>query len=134
MPTATPAERLRREGSPAGGRLGVAVLEPALVAQLARDARDRGGRQAAGPREVKVANVGRRSGEHIVLAFVERPDGGRQLVAFDRVRLDKGDGVKVKLSFPVSRLAVTQASGERAVTPGTYELVVGKLSRSFRVG
>jgi len=83
---------------------------------------------------VKVANVGRRSGEHIVLAFVERPDGGRQLVAFDRVRLDKGDGAKVKLSFPVSRLAVTQASGERAVTPGTYELVVGKLSRSFRVG
>jgi hypothetical protein len=69
-----------------------------------------------------------------VLAFVVRPDGGRQLVAFSRVRLDCGDGAKVRLGFRASQLAVTRASGERAVTPGTYRLVVGNLSQPFRVG
>ncbi len=83
---------------------------------------------------VKVRNAGRRSGDDTVLAFVVRPDGGRQLVAFSRVRLDRGDGAKVRLGFRASQLAVTQASGERAVTPGTYRLVVGNLSQPFRVG
>ena len=41
-------------------------------------------------------------------------------MAFSRVRLDRGDGAKVRLGFRASQLAVTQASGERAVTPGTY--------------
>jgi beta-glucosidase len=83
---------------------------------------------------VKVRNVGRRPGDDIVLAFVVRPDGGRQLVAFTRVHLWRGDRDRVRLGFRVSQLAVTQASGERAVTPGTYRLVVGNLSRTFRVG
>ena len=48
---------------------------------------------------VKVRNVGRRSGDDTVLAFVVRPDGGRQLVAFPRVRLDRGDGASVRLAF-----------------------------------
>jgi beta-glucosidase len=83
---------------------------------------------------VNVANVGRRAGEDIVLAFVQRPDGGRQLVAFTRVALGKGDGAKVKLSFSVSKLAVTQPSGQRAVTPGGYKLLAGGLSQTFQVG
>jgi beta-glucosidase len=83
---------------------------------------------------VKVRNAGRRSGDDTVLAFVVRPDGGRQLVAFPRVHLDRGDAANVKLGFRVSQLAVTQASGERAVTPGVYRLVVGDLSQTFRVG
>jgi beta-glucosidase len=83
---------------------------------------------------VKVANAGRRAGEDIVLAFVQRPDGARQLVAFTRVAVGKRSGRKVALSFDVSRLAVTQSSGERAVTPGTYTLMVGGLSQAFQVG
>jgi beta-glucosidase len=83
---------------------------------------------------VKVRNAGRRSGDDTVLAFVVRPDGGRQLVAFPRVRLDRGDGANVRLGFRASQLAVTQPSGERAVAPGTYRLVVGDLSQTFRVG
>ncbi|HEX7299983.1 MAG TPA: glycoside hydrolase family 3 N-terminal domain-containing protein [Solirubrobacteraceae bacterium] len=83
---------------------------------------------------VKVANVGRRDGDDVVLAFVQRPDGGRQLVAFTRVSVHRGDRAKARLSFPVTRLAVTQASGERAVTPGSYTLVVGGLSQTFQVG
>jgi beta-glucosidase len=83
---------------------------------------------------VTVRNAGRRDGDDTVLAFVVRPDGGRQLVAFPRARLDRGDGANVRLGFRASQLAVTQASGERAVTPGTYRLVVGDLSQTFRVG
>jgi beta-glucosidase len=83
---------------------------------------------------VKVRNAGRRSGDDTVLAFVVRPDGGRQLVAFPRVRLDRGDGANVRLGFRASQLAVTQPSGERAVAPGTYRLVVGDLSQTFRIG
>jgi beta-glucosidase len=82
---------------------------------------------------VKVANVGRRAGDDTVLAFVQRPDGGRQLVAFTRVSLGRWDRAKVRLSFPVWRLAVTQPSGQRAVTPGTYKLLVGGLSQTFQV-
>jgi beta-glucosidase len=83
---------------------------------------------------VKVRNVGARSGNDTVLAFVVRPDGGRQLVAFQRVGLDRGDGAKARLGFAASRLAVTQSNGERAVTPGTYRLEVGDLNQTFRVG
>ena len=49
MPTATPAERL---SASAARRAAVALLEPALVAQLARDARHRRRRQAARAGEV----------------------------------------------------------------------------------
>jgi beta-glucosidase len=83
---------------------------------------------------VKVRNAGGRAGDDTVLAFVVRPDGGRQLVAFPRVRLDRGDGANVRIAFRASQLAVTQPSGERAVAPGTYRLVVGDLSQTFRVG
>jgi beta-glucosidase len=83
---------------------------------------------------VTVRNAGRRAGDDTVLAFVVRPDGGRQLVAFPRVRLDGGDGENVRIAFRASQLAVTQPSGERAVAPGTYRLVVGDLSQTFRVG
>jgi beta-glucosidase len=83
---------------------------------------------------VTVRNAGRRAGDDTVLAFVVRPDGGRRLIAFPRVRLDRGDGANVRLAFRASQLAVTQPSGERAVAPGTYRLVVGDLSQTFRVG
>jgi hypothetical protein len=43
---------------------------------------------------LEVANVGRRAGDDIVLAFVQRPDGGRQLVAFTRVSLGRWDGAR----------------------------------------
>jgi beta-glucosidase len=77
------------------------------------------------------------SADQVVLAFVERPAGApgatRQLVAFQRVGLGRGGRRRVDLSFSLSRLAVTQPSGERRVAPGTYRLVVGDRSRTFEV-
>jgi beta-glucosidase len=77
-------------------------------------------------------------GEGSVLAFVERTGGpatapARQLVAFARERHGRRGG-HVTLEWPVARLAVTQPSGERAVVPGTYRLVVGDQTRTFTVG
>jgi beta-glucosidase len=83
-------------------------------------------------------NVGKRSGDDVVLAFVERQAGPatapvRQLVAFDREYLRRGSHKTVKLSFPLSRLAVTVASGDRRVVSGSYRLTVGGRSTTFTV-
>jgi hypothetical protein len=44
----------------------------------------------------------------------------------------------VRVSFPVSKLAVTtgdiDASGRRAVEPGQYEVQVGSMGATFAVG
>ena len=87
---------------------------------------------------LELENEGRRDGEHIVLAFVERTGGpptaaARQLVAFERERVDRGEDEWVRLEFDVGDLAVTLDSGEREVVPGTYRLVVGDESRAFEV-
>ncbi len=88
--------------------------------------------------EADIANSSRRGGDYIALAFVERLSGPpsaapRQLVAFDRVRLRGHDRADASLSFDVDELAVTQAGG-KSVPPGTYRLVVGNRSKTFRVG
>jgi beta-glucosidase len=88
--------------------------------------------------KVELRNKGKRSGEHVVLAFVKRKVGPstapvRQLVAFERTSLRKGDRKGIKLSFPVKQLAVTLPSGDRRVVPGKYRLKVGKKSQTFVV-
>jgi beta-glucosidase len=87
---------------------------------------------------IDLRNTGKRDGDDIVLAFVERkvgPDTApvRQLVAFDRAHVGRGGHKKVKLTFPVARLAVTVASGDRQVVPGKYRLTVGGKSTTFTV-
>jgi beta-glucosidase len=88
--------------------------------------------------KVDLRNAGKRSGDHVVLAFVKRKVGPstapvRQLVAFKRTSLRKGDRKRVKLSFSVKQLAVTLPSGDRRVVPGKYRLKVGKKSQTFVV-
>jgi beta-glucosidase len=88
---------------------------------------------------VDLRNVGKRSGDDAVLAFVQRQVGPstapvKQLVAFDRAHLRRGDRKLVKLTFPVSQLAVTVGSGDRRVVPGAYRITVGGQSRTIEVG
>jgi beta-glucosidase len=73
---------------------------------------------------VKVANIGRRSGDDVVLAFLQGADGTRTLAAFGRVSLDRGDRAWVHLSGRVPASA----------TPGSYDLVVGGERRSVVIG
>jgi beta-glucosidase len=90
-----------------------------------------------------VANTGSRVGATVVPVYVRQPVSDvlappRRLVGFARVDLDAGASRTVRVSFPVSELAVTtgdiDASGRRAVEPGQYEVQVGSMSASFTVG
>jgi beta-glucosidase len=69
---------------------------------------------------VDVANVGRRAGGNTVLAFLVASDGGRRLVAFDRVFAGAHRRATAHLTF--------------SAPAGSYRLVVGDLSRPIRVG
>jgi hypothetical protein len=88
---------------------------------------------------VDLRNRARRGGDEVVLVFAERTGGPpsaarRQLVAFARARLAGDARGRVRLSFPVARLAVTHADGSRAVVSGAYRLRVGGQSATFTVG
>ncbi|GAA4607450.1 glycoside hydrolase family 3 N-terminal domain-containing protein [Actinoallomurus liliacearum] len=91
---------------------------------------------------VKVANTGSRDGDFVVPVFAQLPVGQiltppNRLAAFTRVPLKAGQSTTVSLSFPRSRLAVTQGdingSGTRAVLPGQYKIVAGDKSADLTV-
>lgn len=103
---------------------------------------------ASGSRTVKVtvnvANTGGRDGDLVVPVYARPPaaDGPLQppsrVVAFTRVALKAGESKNVSLTFPASRLAVTQGdvlgSGERAVVPGPYKIASGGKSATVTLG
>jgi beta-glucosidase len=86
---------------------------------------------------VTVANTGGRDGDMVVPVYAQPPSGSpleppNRLVAFTRVSLKAGESKQVALSFPASRLAVTQGDitgmGARKVIPGAYKIVAGDQS------
>jgi beta-glucosidase len=90
-----------------------------------------------------VANTGSRVGTAIVPVYVHQPVSDvvvppQRLVGFARVVLDPAQSKSVRVSFPVSRLAVTPAdidgTGRPAVEPGGYQVQVGSLTANFTVG
>jgi beta-glucosidase len=91
---------------------------------------------------VKVANTGSRDGDFVVPVFAQQPVSRiltppNRLVAFTRVPLKAGQSTTVSLSFPQSRLAVTQGdingSSTRSVIPGLYKIVAGGKSADLTV-
>jgi beta-glucosidase len=101
------------------------------------DAPRKVGRHGRVPVKASLANFSPRGVDEVVLAVVERLSGPptaapRQLVAFTREHLRGWDRDRVRLSFDVGQLAVTQAGGKRVV-PGTYRLWVDGASRTFVV-
>ena len=89
-----------------------------------------------------VTNTGNRAGTDIVPLYVHQPLSGviappKRLVGFTRVDLDPGQSRTVKITFPVSQLAVTRgdidAAGRRQVETGSYQVQVDGLSASFTV-
>jgi beta-glucosidase len=86
---------------------------------------------------VAVRNVGARSGDEIVQAYVHPDDSPvlvppKRLVAFKRVHLRPGQGAVVTFTTPTSRLAVVPGdilgAGPLAVLPGHYTIMVGRQS------
>jgi beta-glucosidase len=89
-----------------------------------------------------VANTGSRPGADVVPVYVHQPVSEvvappKRLVAFTRVDLDAGESRVVRISFPVSELAVTpddiDGTGRPRVEPGSYQVQVGTLVADFTV-
>lgn len=77
----------------------------------------------------KVRNVGARSGDEVVQAYLihpERPLAPRRaLVGFARVSLRPGETREVHFDLDARRLSGVDRAGNRAVAPGGYRLFVG---------
>jgi beta-glucosidase len=89
-----------------------------------------------------VTNTGSRAGTEIVPVYVRQPVSDvvvppQRLVGFARVTLGPGQSQTVRVSFPVSVLAVTpgdiDASQPPKVPPGAYRLQVGGMTANFTV-
>lgn len=91
---------------------------------------------------VTVTNTGKRAGDEIVQVYAERQYQSvlspvERLVAFKRVSLKPGESKRATLDIPVSRLSVIPGdilgTEKRIVEPGTYQLKVGDLTKTFTV-
>lgn len=54
----------------------------------------------------------------------------RELKAFTQVRVEPGKSVTVELELPAAACTIVDARGDRVVEPGTFELQVGRSSRT----
>jgi beta-glucosidase len=89
---------------------------------------------------VQVANTGGQGGDLVVPVYVSQPVSTvlvppKRLVAFTRVNLSAGASRTVRLSVPLSRLAVTTGdvigAGPQRVEPGTYQFSAGTATASL---
>ena len=89
-----------------------------------------------------VTNTGGRAGTDIVPVYVHQPVSAilvpnQRLVGFSRVSLDPGQAKTVRVSFPVTELAVTpgdiEATGSPQVELGDYQAQVGAMSAGFTI-
>ncbi len=91
---------------------------------------------------VTVTNTGKRAGDEIVQIYADRQYRSvlspvRQLVAFQRVSLKPGESKRITLNIPVSRFSVIPGdilgTDKRIVEPGTYQLRVGDMTKTFTI-
>ncbi len=92
-----------------------------------------------------VTNAGTRAGTDVVPVYVHQPVSlvlvpDQRLAGFARVTLNGGESKTVRVSFPVSELAVTpgdvESTGTPQVEPGAYQVQIGtpaSLSAGFTV-
>lgn len=92
-----------------------------------------------------VTNAGTRAGTDVVPVYVHQPVSlvlvpDQRLAGFARVTLNSGESKTVRVSFPVSELAVTpgdvESTGTPQVEPGAYQVQIGtpaSLSAAFTV-
>jgi beta-glucosidase len=92
---------------------------------------------------VDVANTGGKAGDLVLPVYVEQPVSrvlapSKRLVAYTRVTLAAGEARTVRLSFPLSRLAVTpgdiDGAGRQRVESGGYRVRAGEVTAPFTVG
>ncbi len=76
-----------------------------------------------------VRNTGKLAGDEVVEVYLAPPPSAiapiRQLVAFERLHLQPGEARTLHLTVAPRQLSEVDAQGNRAITPGTYNLYVG---------
>lgn len=83
--------------------------------------------------EVLVKNTGKMDGDEVVQAYITYPNIDRmpikELKAFKRVTINKGETRSVKLSIPVAELQKWDTSTHKwKIYPGTYKITLGNNS------
>jgi beta-glucosidase len=100
------------------------------------------GRNGTATATFTITNTGNRAGIAIVPVYVHQPVSDvvvppQRLVGFARVALNTGEARTVRVSFPVSRLAVTpddmDSTARPKVQPGGYEVQVGTMTAPFTI-
>ncbi len=84
--------------------------------------------------EIDITNTGDRDGVEVVQAYISDLVTSatwvdKELKAFAKVAVARGTTEKVRLEIPVSECSIVNASGERVVEPGEFELRIGPSSR-----
>ncbi|MDA3852413.1 MAG: glycoside hydrolase family 3 C-terminal domain-containing protein [Spirochaetaceae bacterium] len=84
---------------------------------------------------VKITNTGSMEGVEIVQAYVSDLVTSatwvdRELKAYQRVQLQPGESKMVNLQIEAQSCSLVNASGERVVEPGEFELLIGPSSRA----
>lgn len=85
---------------------------------------------------VKVTNTGKRVGTEVVLAFFQPPSElslqldapvvKKQLFDYQRVQLNPGESVTLHFTVNTTSLALSDASGNLAIHPGTYQILFSR--------
>jgi beta-glucosidase len=84
--------------------------------------------------QIDVQNVGETAGVEIVQLYVNDVFSSvttpvKELKTFQRVRLEPGERVTVRLEVPFDQLSLVDADLETVVEPGAFEVMVGASSR-----
>ncbi len=87
---------------------------------------------------VTVENIGDRAGDEVVQVYLTdevslRVTPVRELVGFERLRLDPGESASVSVSIPASALAVVGPTGERTIESGAFTVECGGQTAGFDV-
>jgi len=80
--------------------------------------------------QVDVQNVGARAGDEVVQVYVTDEKASvpvpiRSLVAFQRVRLERGERRTLKFELSARALSIVLANGTRVLEPGRFQIAVG---------
>jgi beta-glucosidase len=77
----------------------------------------------------KVENTGKLAGDEVVEVYLTTPPSDlaplRALVGFTRVHLLPGESTEVPITIDPRQLSQVDATGKRAIRPGTYNIYVG---------
>ena len=82
---------------------------------------------------VNIRNTGEKEGDVVGQVYIKYPQGGylplKELRAFERKTLDRGDAYRMEISIPVKQLAKWDAAAGKQVVPvGTYSIYAGNHS------